>query len=153
MPDGPLTITASAQGLDGSIVAIRTVNVTVVPLPAPQVQILEPSADQTLYVGQVATVSGTAASTAGVQVDVNQVGVGYSLVEADGSWSIVFFPEQPGDARICGRGQNEDGTTETCVDVVVSDDPGAFGIATPSEGLVTNVADLESAARAPREPP
>ncbi len=143
VPDGPLTITASAQGLDGSLVATRTVHVTVVPLPAPQVLILEPSANQTLYIGQVATVSGTAANTTGVEVLFNGVSVGYSTVEADGSWSIVFFPEQPGDARICARGQNADGTTETCVDVVVSVDPGTFGIATPTDGLVTNVADLE----------
>ena len=143
VPDGPLTITASAQGLDGSLVATRTVHVTVVPLPAPQVQILEPAANQTLYVGQVATVSGTAANTAGVEVLLNEATVGSSTVEADGSWSILFFPEQPGDARICARGQNADGTSETCVDIVVSVDPATFGIATPTDGLVTNEADLE----------
>jgi hypothetical protein len=143
VPDGPLTITASAQGLDGNLVATRTVHVTIVPLPAPQMQILEPSANQTLYIGQVATVSGTAVNTTGVEVFLNGTTVGYSTVEPDGSWSIVFFPEQPGDARICARGQNADGETETCVDVVVSVDPGTLGIATPTDGLVTNVADLE----------
>lgn len=143
VPDGPLTITASAQGLDGSPVATRTVSVTVVPLPAPQVQILEPSANQTVYVGRVTTVSGTAANTEGVAVLVNGTSVGYSNVEADGSWSTIFFPEQPGDARICARGQNADGTTETCVDVVISVDPDRFGIATPTDGLVTNATELD----------
>lgn len=143
VPDGPLTITASAQGLDGSLVATRTSHVTVVPLPDPQVQVLEPAANQTLYVGQAATVSGTAADTAGVEVVLDGVTVGYSTVEPDGSWSIVFFPEQPGDAQVCARGQNADGTSETCVDVVVRVDPATFGIATPMDGLVTNVADVE----------
>ena len=143
VPDGPVTITASAQGLDGSLVATRTVHVTVVPLPDPQVQILEPSPNQTLYVDQVATVSGTAANTTGVEVLVNGASVGYSTVDADGSWSIIFFPEQPGDARICARGQNADGTSETCVDSVINVDPATFGIATPTDGLVTNEAELE----------
>ena len=143
VPDGPLTITASAQGLDGSVVATRTVHVTVVPLPDPQVQILEPSANQTVYIGQLATVSGTAANTTGVEVLLNGATVGYSTVQADGSWSMIFFPQQPGDARLCARGQNADGTSETCVDVVVSVDPATFGIATPTDGLVTNETDLE----------
>jgi hypothetical protein len=138
-----LTITASAQGLDGSVVATRTVHVTVVPLPDPQVQILEPSANQTVYIGQLATVSGTAANTTGVEVLLNGATVGYSTVQADGSWSMIFFPQQPGDARLCARGQNADGTSETCVDVVVSVDPATFGIATPTDGLVTNETDLE----------
>lgn len=143
VPDGPLTITASAQGLDGSSVATRTVHVTVVPLPAPQVQILEPATNQTLYVGRAVTVSGTATNTDGVGVLVDGASVGYSNVEADGSWSTVYFPEQPGDAQICARGQNADGSSETCVDVVVSVDPDRFGIAEPTDGLVTSANDLQ----------
>jgi large repetitive protein len=143
LPAGPVTVTATALGHDYAPVATRVVHVTVVPLAAPTVQIADPVAGQTLYVDRVATVSGTAAGTEGVQVDVDGVGVGYSLVEADGAWSIVFFPDSAGDARVCATGTNADGSTTDCVDVVVSPDPDLFGLGSPADGLVTSSADIE----------